>query len=100
MGLYPTGLHSLSTFSVIFRNFLFVRIAEVDFDRLFWDWITSAIQEIIKWMLHTALVCTFTVCGCKDESRLEWYCDTMLESRYVCGSAHRSSIGMASEMIS
>lgn len=100
MGLYHTGLHS---FELIFGNISeisFVRMVEVEFNRLFWDWITSAIQEIIKWMLHTALVCTFTVCACEDESRLERYCDTMLENRYVCGSAHRSSIGMASEMIS
>ena len=100
MGLYHTGLHLFEHHFGIISGIPFVRIAEVEFNRLFWDWATSAIQEIIKWMLHTALVCTFTVCACEDESRLERYCDTMLESRYVCGSAHRSSIGMASELIS
>ena len=49
---------------------------------------------------QTPLLRNDIVYGRKDGSRLEWYCDTMLESRYVCGSAHRSSIGMASEMIS
>ena len=51
-------------------------------------------------MSQTALLRNDIVYGRKDGSRLEWYCDNMLESRYVCGSAHRSSIGMASEMIS
>ena len=47
MELYHSRTHFLARFRYSF-GYIFARVAELDFNRYFWEWITSTTQEMIK----------------------------------------------------